>query len=53
VYIGDSLESDFSGAQKAGIDFIWINPEAEPGKGPFMIARDFIELKAVLEGLEA
>ncbi|HOY26527.1 MAG TPA: YjjG family noncanonical pyrimidine nucleotidase [Mesotoga sp.] len=53
IYIGDSLESDFSGAQKAGIDFIWINPEAEPGKGPLMIARDFVELKAVLGSLEA
>jgi putative hydrolase of the HAD superfamily len=51
VYIGDSLESDFLGAQKAGIDFIWINPEAEPGKGPLMIARDFVELDAVLGGL--
>ncbi|MGD9908424.1 MAG: HAD hydrolase-like protein, partial [Mesotoga sp.] len=48
VYIGDSLESDYRGAENAGIDFIWFGKHVRRNKGPVNIARNYDELLMLL-----
>ncbi|HNS35538.1 MAG TPA: YjjG family noncanonical pyrimidine nucleotidase [Mesotoga sp.] len=48
VYIGDSLESDYRGAENAGIDFIWFGPHARRNRGPINIAKSYDELLMLL-----
>jgi putative hydrolase of the HAD superfamily len=52
IYIGDNLDSDYTGSKNAQLDFIWFHPSASFDHGPDKIARDFDELHSLLERLE-
>jgi HAD superfamily hydrolase (TIGR01509 family) len=46
LYVGDSIEHDYAGAQKAGIDFCYYqpDPEAQPEVQPALRVRSLVEL---------
>ena len=53
VMVGDGLETDISGANRAGIDSIWYDPEGNPLSGPAsptFIAASYDEICALLLG---
>lgn len=52
VMVGDSLESDILGANRAGLDSIWYNPSGKKLTGaavPVWTAADYDEVLAILE----
>ncbi|PLV59896.1 YjjG family noncanonical pyrimidine nucleotidase [Thermotoga sp. KOL6] len=51
VYVGDDLKSDLEGARNAGIDFILFSPEINIIVENCHVARNFEELKDIIETL--
>ena len=53
VMVGDGLETDILGANRAGIDTVWYDPERKPLSGPAVptyTAASYDEIRALLLG---
>ncbi len=52
VYVGDSWEADYVGAQNAGLSAVWLNRTGRPAPGPCRQIGSLRELPRVLADLE-
>lgn len=48
LFVGDTVTTDIIGAQRAGIDSLWLTPDTENTAGATYIARDVSFLKTIL-----